>query len=136
MAACRIHAVTSDGVHGHLAEVRAESQPGPPVITFSGVPATSQAQTRDRIRAAIINNGISWPDQRLTVRVTPAPPPGQHASLDLAIAVAVLTAAGHTHCPPPEGTALFGELGLDGGLRPVPARCPRSQQRRPRAWPT
>lgn len=84
-----------------------------------GVLGDDTCTLRDRVRAAVLNGGFGWPDDGITVGLEPAqqfrPSPG----LDLAIAVAILTASGIV---PPEaiaGRMFTAELGLDGHLRPV-----------------
>ncbi|MGW2951533.1 magnesium chelatase domain-containing protein [Streptomyces eurythermus] len=72
-------------------------------------------ETRDRVRAAILNAGYDWPDGQLTVDLHGAGEPGSVA--DLAIACAILAAAGHIAPAALKRTALLGELGLDGRVR-------------------
>jgi DNA processing protein len=98
-----------------LVDVEASIGSGPADLDIRGLRAGAARETRDRIRAAIINSGLPWPSQAITVTLTPAV---SGASLDLAIAVAILSAVGAL--PEPGSQHLFlAELGLDGALRPV-----------------
>jgi len=111
------------GAEGHLAQVAASrSGTGQDPARLEGLPQISVRETRDRVRAAVVNSALPWPGG-VTVTVRPASLPSHGGSLDLAIAVAVLTAAGTVSRLP--GRCLFyGELGLDGSLRPVPGVLP------------
>src|SRR6202042_879278 len=80
---------------------------------------TALREARDRIRAAIVNSGEEWPQRRITVGLSPASLPKRGSWFDLAIAIGVLTAAGKVPRAAVDGVMFFGELGLDGRLRPV-----------------
>ncbi|GLW98252.1 ATP-binding protein [Microtetraspora sp. NBRC 16547] len=107
------------GVTGHILDIEADAGAGPPELHLIGLPERSVWPARDRIRAAILNSGIAWPDARVTLSVCPDAMPVYDSAADLALAVAFLAATGHV---PPErlaGTVFLGELGLNGGIRPV-----------------
>ncbi len=79
------------------------------------------------MRAAVLNTaGLSWPDRRITVNVAPAGTRRLDPGFDLAVAVAVLAADGQVPFDAIHGrVAVFGELGLDGSVRPVRGLIPR-----------
>lgn len=108
------------GVQAHLIETEAHLASGLPGFTVVGLPDPSVSESRDRVRAAIVNSGLKWPDQRITVGLSPASLPKHGAGLDLAVALAILAAAGEV---PPDALremAVIGELSLDGRVRVVP----------------
>jgi magnesium chelatase family protein len=107
------------GVGGHSVETEAVISNGPPAFSIAGLPETSVRETRDRIRAAILNSGQPWPAGSVTVNLLPASLPKHGAGLDLAIAVAVLTAAAAVPASAADKCVFVAELGLDGSLRPV-----------------
>jgi magnesium chelatase family protein len=111
------------GVEGHLVEVEADIARGLPATILTGLPDTVLRETRDRVRAAIINSGERWPGTKITVGLSPAVLPKRGSAYDLAIAVAIMTANGDLPAPP-ETTMFLAELGLDGRLRPVPGVLP------------
>ncbi|WP_322752122.1 MULTISPECIES: YifB family Mg chelatase-like AAA ATPase [unclassified Frankia] len=119
MPLARAFSVAIVGVHGHLVEVEADLANGLPAITLVGLPDAALHEAKDRIRAAIVNSGQAWPNQRITVGLFPATLPKSGSGFDVAMAAAVLGAAATV---PPEslrGRVLLGELALDGRLRPV-----------------
>lgn len=121
-----IPAVTATAPH---LQVLAHVHHGPPGLTLTGLPEDAAECTRDRVRAAIINSGFTWPDDPITVRVTPAGPHSADSGLDVAFALAVLAASDQLAAHLVTDTVCVGELGLDGGLRPtreVPARLSRA----------
>ena len=89
-----------------------------------GLPDTALREARDRIRAAIVNSGESWPQQKITVGLSPASLPKRGSGFDLAIAVAIMTANNALPLSAPAGKMFLAELGLDGRLRPVPGVLP------------
>jgi len=107
------------GVEGHLVEVEADLSPGLPAIVLTGLPDTALHEARDRVRAAVVNSGQTWPNRRITVNLLPASLPKHGSAFDLAIACALLAGAGELPSAPLEGAVLLGELGLDGAVRPI-----------------
>ncbi|MPV49601.1 YifB family Mg chelatase-like AAA ATPase [Pseudactinotalea sp. HY160] len=110
-------AVSLVGLQGDIVGVEAQVSDGLPQFRIVGLPDTTLAEARDRVRAAIQSTGLTWALRRITVGLTPAELPKSGSIFDLAIAVAVLRAQGslpgggeHVH---------LGELGLDGALHPV-----------------
>ncbi|MBO4161504.1 MULTISPECIES: YifB family Mg chelatase-like AAA ATPase [Micromonospora] len=119
MSYAKVHAVGLVGVTGHLVEVEADLSPGLPAVVISGLPDTALHEARDRVRAAVVNSGQRWPNRRITLNLLPATLPKYGSAFDLAIAVALLGAAGELPLLPMEGVVVLGELGLDGTVRPV-----------------
>ncbi len=119
MALARTRSVTLSGVEGHVVEVEADLADGLPGLTMVGLPDAVLHEARDRIRAAVVNSGHAWPARRITVALLPAMLPKRGSAFDLALAVAVLAAAGEIPVEPLAGLVLLGELGLDGRLRPT-----------------
>jgi magnesium chelatase family protein len=119
VAYARVRSVALLGVVGEVVIVEADLAPGLPALVVSGLPDAALWEARDRVRAAIVNSGESWPQQRITVNLLPAHLPKHGSGFDLPLAVSVLAAAGALPYAPLAGTALLGELGLDGTVRPV-----------------
>ncbi|MFI5629198.1 magnesium chelatase domain-containing protein [Streptomyces sp. NPDC051664] len=103
--------------------VKGSSVPGTATFAVDGLPVRSTTSTRDRVRAGVINSGLDWPMSNVLVKVVPIGTGGDEATsvgtsgLDLAIACAVLAAAGQLPGDCLAGVAMVGELGLDGGVR-------------------
>jgi magnesium chelatase family protein len=115
----RTSSVALVGVTGHVVEVEVDIANGLVGMILVGLPDTALREARDRIRAAITNSGEQWPQRKITVGLSPASLPKRGSWFDLAIAVGVLTAAGTVPRAASDGVMFFGELGLDGRLRPV-----------------
>ena len=124
MALARTYSVALVGVEGHLIDIEADIAQGLPATIVVGLPDTALREARDRIRAAIVNSGESWPQAKITVGLSPASLPKRGSGFDLAIAVAILAAAGGLPLSSPMGKMFLAELGLDGRLRPVPGVLP------------
>ena len=124
MALARTYSVALVGVHGHLVEVEADIASGLPATILVGLPDTALREARDRIRAAIVNSGETWPNSKITVGLSPATLPKRGSGFDLAIAVAILAAAEAVPAAGLAGKMFLAELGLDGRLRPVPGVLP------------
>lgn len=93
---------------------------GPGLDSFSIDGVSHERETLDRIRAAIINGGYDWPTGRVTVTVESVVARPLGSMHDLAIACAILGAAGHYGPNAMANVAFIGELGLDGRVRSVP----------------
>jgi magnesium chelatase family protein len=119
MTLARTTAVAVLGVDGQLVEIQADLADGLPGVTMIGLPDAALHEARDRIRAAIVNSGETWPTRRMTLALLPATLPKRGSMFDVALAVGVLAAAGAVPAEPLEDVVLLGELGLDGRLRPT-----------------
>jgi magnesium chelatase family protein len=112
------------GVEGRPVRVEVHVSEGLPGFTVVGMPDTTCREARDRVRAALLSSGLTWPQKRMTVNLAP---PGMRkvgAGLDLAIAAALLAASGQLPEGCLAGRAFVGELGLDGTVRSVPGALP------------
>lgn len=119
MGFARTCAVALVGVEGVPVEVQADLEPGVAAFTLVGLPDKSLTESRDRVRAAVVNSGVPWPQKKLTVGLSPASVPKGGSGFDIAVACAVLAAA---ECIDPRQIAsvvMIGELGLDGRVLPV-----------------
>jgi magnesium chelatase family protein len=108
------------GVDGKLVFVEVHVSNGLPGFTVVGLPDAAVRESRDRVRAALLSSGLSWPLRRVTVNLAPSGMRKGGAGLDLPIAIGVLVASGALEPREIEGLAFIGELGLDGSLRGVP----------------
>ncbi|HSI27413.1 MAG TPA: YifB family Mg chelatase-like AAA ATPase [Aeromicrobium sp.] len=113
------HSIALDGLVGRPIEVEVDVSSGMPGTILVGLADTVVNEARDRVRSAVVNSGTTWPDQRVTINLAPSSVPKSGSHFDLAIAVGVFAAKGMVPAEPLAGSALLGELALDGRLRPV-----------------
>ncbi|MFJ1736544.1 YifB family Mg chelatase-like AAA ATPase [Streptomyces sp. NPDC088254] len=119
MGFARTCSVALVGVEGVVVEVQADLEPGVAAFTLVGLPDKSLSESRDRVRAAVVNSGGEWPQKKLTVGLSPASVPKAGSGFDLAIASAVLGASERIDPRVLADIVMIGELGLDGRVRPV-----------------
>ncbi|MFK0121274.1 YifB family Mg chelatase-like AAA ATPase [Streptomyces sp. NPDC090994] len=119
MAFARTCSVALVGVEGVVVEVQADLEPGVAAFTLVGLPDKSLTESRDRVRAAVVNSGVQWPQKKLTVGLSPASVPKSGSGFDIAVAAAVLGAAERIDPRVLADIVMIGELGLDGRVRPV-----------------
>ncbi|MEV4879791.1 YifB family Mg chelatase-like AAA ATPase [Streptomyces cyaneofuscatus] len=119
MGYARACSVALVGVEGVVVEVQADLEPGVAAFTLVGLPDKSLIESRDRVRAAVVNSGAEWPQKKLTVGLSPASVPKSGSGFDLAVACAVLGAAERIDPASIADVVMIGELGLDGRVRPV-----------------
>ncbi len=124
MSYAKALAVGLVGLAGHVVEVEADLAAGLPGLTLTGLPDAALSEARDRVRAALVNSGETWPNRRITVNLLPAALPKHGSVFDVAIAVCVLAGSGMLPLAPLTGVVLLGELGLDGAVRPVRGALP------------
>jgi magnesium chelatase family protein len=108
------------GIDGYVVRIETDSSPGVPAFAIIGLPDRALNESRERVRAAIINSGFGFPPGRLLVNLAPADIRKEGPGFDLPIALALLATDEQI-----DGAALrdflaLGELALDGSIRPVP----------------
>lgn len=114
------------GVDALIVDIEVNLQPhkgendSQPVVIVVGLPDTAVRESRERIRAAIVNSGYFFPYQKTTINLAPADLRKEGASFDLPIALGILGANGDLANTENLGDTLaVGELSLDGRVRPV-----------------
>jgi len=104
------------GLEGARVEVEVDISRGLPSLIIVGLPDTAIQESKERVRAAVKNSGLLWPNARLTVNLAPADLRKEGPAYDLPIAVGILVASEQAW--PEVGDSLFiGELSLDGSVR-------------------
>ena len=115
----RARSVALVGLDGYVVDVESSINNGLPTTTIVGLPDTAVGEARERVRAAVASSGVPWPQQRVTVNLSPASLPKTGSALDLAVAAAVCAADGLPGRAALDDAVLLGELALDGGVRRV-----------------
>ncbi len=109
-----------EGVEGLAVEVEVRISSQLPRVDVVGLPEAAVRESAARVRAAIGSAGEPFPQRRVTVNLAPAGVRKSGPGLDLPIAVGILAAAGQLDAERLTARlGLFGELALDGRLRPV-----------------
>jgi magnesium chelatase family protein len=101
---------------------------GLPSLSIVGLPELAVRESKDRVRAAILNSRFDFPNRRITINLAPADLPKEGSRFDLPIALGVLAASGQLPAPALPMHEFIGELALDGGLRPVRGALPAALQ--------
>lgn len=107
------------GIDAYLVGVEADVASGLPSFSTVGLPQGAVKEGRERVVAALQNSGYTVPPKRITVNLAPADVRKEGSAFDLPIALGILAGTGQMAGARLERYALLGELGLDGGLRPV-----------------
>ena len=115
-----IASATLSGAIGCSVSVEVHVSTGLPGFAIVGLPDAAVREARDRVRAAVLSSGLSWPVRRVTVNLAPSAVRKGGAGLDLPIAVGLLVATGELPPGCADDRAFCGELGLNGSLRHVP----------------
>ncbi|HEY4422552.1 MAG TPA: YifB family Mg chelatase-like AAA ATPase, partial [Pseudonocardia sp.] len=119
MGLARAWSVTLLGVEGHVVEIEADVGGGLPGVHLLGLPDAALHESKDRVRAAIVNSGCTWPNERILLALSPATLRKAGSGFDLALACCILCTSEVVGQRSLDGTVLLGELALDGRLRPV-----------------
>ncbi len=116
----KIHTATVVGLTAVGVTVEVDVSEGLPGVTIVGLPDAAVKESKERIRAAIKNTLLGWPQSRVTVNLAPADVRKEGSAFDLPIALALLAASKQLDPDCFANTVALGELALDGTLRPVP----------------
>lgn len=112
------------GLKAFVVSLQAFISPGLPYFSIIGLPDTSLSEARERVKSACQASGFRWPETRVTVNMSPASMPKRGSSHDLAIAAAVVSAAGVIPHESLADTIVMGEVNLDGTVRPINGMLP------------
>ncbi len=116
----RVSTFAIDGVDPRQVWVEVDIRAGLPTFTIVGLGDAAVRESRDRVRAAILNSGFTFPDRRITANLAPAFLRKVGPGFDAALALGVLAASGQVPAEALAAYAVFGELSLTGALRDSP----------------
>ena len=119
-----VQTLALQGLHGLPVQVEVQVTGGVQGIFVIGLPSNAVKESRDRVRGAFHALGISLPDKRVMVNLSPADVAKDGSHYDLPIALGLLLAFGIVPADSAEGMVAMGELGLDGSIKPVAGCLP------------
>ena len=120
MSLAVVYSRALSGLNAPLVEVEVHlSRATLPAFNIVGLPDTEVKESRDRVRAAILQSGFDFPVMKITVNLAPAELPKESGRFDLPIAIGILVASGQVLGEALPQYELAGELALTGALRPV-----------------
>lgn len=114
-----VKTATIFGIDSKIISVEADISEGMPMFDMVGYLSSEVKEARERVRAALKNEGYTLPIKRITVNLSPASIRKTGAGFDLPIAVAILSAIGIINCDRLENICICGEIALDGKIQPI-----------------
>ncbi len=112
------------GLEAFCVTIESDITSGLPLMTIVGLPDNALKESRERVRLAIKNSGLTFPNGRLTVNLAPADIKKAGPSFDVAIALSILASSEQIPAESLNGYAFLGELALDGRIRPINGALP------------
>jgi len=97
---------------------------GLPKFNIVGLAETAVRESKDRVFGAIKSSGFEFPQQRITANLGPADMRKTGGRFDLAIALGILAASRQLRKNRIDDFEYYGELALNGDIRPVPGILP------------
>ncbi|MEZ5460432.1 YifB family Mg chelatase-like AAA ATPase [Dokdonella sp.] len=124
MSLAVVYSRAQEGVSAPLVTCEVHLSGGLPSTSIVGLPETAVREARDRVRAAILNCQLDYPQRKVTVGLAPADLPKDGGRFDLPIALGILAANGSIPRDILDQHEFLGELALSGELRAVSGVLP------------
>ncbi len=119
-----IHTRIPIGVHAQPVTVEVHLANGLPSFQIVGLPEKAVQESRERVRSAITNSQLEFPQRRITVNLAPADIPKEGGGFDLPIAMGILQASAQIPENSLDDMEFIGELALSGNIRAVKGILP------------
>lgn len=113
-----------NGIDAAPVTVEVHLSNGLPAFSIVGLPEAAVRESKDRVRAAIINSNFDFPARKITVNLAPADLPKDGGRYDLPIALGILAASGQIDKSVLNQYEFHGELALSGALRKITGSLP------------
>lgn len=120
----RVKTVAFQGIEARPVDVQVQIGPGVHAFTVVGLPDKAVAESRERVRAALVASGLALPAKRITINLAPADLPKEGSHYDLPIALGLMAAMGGLPVDQLQDYLVLGELALDGTVAPVAGVLP------------
>lgn len=124
MQLATVHTRALNGINAATVSVEVHLSNGLPAFSIVGLPEAAVRESKDRVRAAIINSNFEFPARRITVNLAPADLPKEGGRYDLPIALGILAASGQVNKTGLDQYEFHGELALSGLLREINGSLP------------
>ncbi len=119
MSLAVVYSRAQEGITAPLVTVEVHLANGLPGLSIVGLPETTVKESKDRVRAALLNARFEFPMRRITVNLAPADLPKEGGRFDLPIALGILAASGQIPEEQLNRHEFIGELALTGELRAI-----------------
>jgi magnesium chelatase family protein len=120
----RVSTVAFEGIEARAVDVQVQISGGNVVFMIVGLADKAVAESRERVRSALIASGLALPAKRITVNLAPADLPKEGSHYDLPIALGVMAAIGAIPADALAGFTVLGELARDGSITSVAGVLP------------
>ena len=120
----RVATVAFEGIEAQPVDAQVQISSGNVAFTVVGLADKAVAESRERVRAALVASGLALPARRITVNLAPADLPKEGSHYDLPIALGVMAAIGAIPADALAGYTVLGELALDGAITAVAGALP------------
>ncbi len=117
----KVYSIFTHSLDANLVEVEVDVGAGIPSLIIVGLPDKSVEEAKERVKLAIRNSGLDFPDKKIIVNLAPADQKKEGPLYDLPIAIGILAATGMIDGEKLKKTILLGELSLSGEIKPVRA---------------
>lgn len=128
MSLAKIYSRAQVGIHSPQVTIEVHLSNGLPSLSIVGLADTEVKESKDRVRAALLNSQFDFPARRITISLAPADLPKEGSRFDLAIAIGILAASGQIPVEKLEHIEFIGELALSGELREIRGVLPAAVQ--------
>ena len=126
MSISKVYSAQLSGLNAHIVTIEVDLSNGLHAFTVVGLADKAVDEAKDRISAAIKNNGYTSPkqkNQKVVISLAPADLRKEGTAFDLGMALAYLSASGDVEFDS-EKKLFLGELSLEGNLRKIPGILP------------
>src|SRR5437660_11615632 len=120
----RVTTMAFEGVETRPVDVQVHIASGIVAFNVVGLGDKAVAESRERVRSALVASGLALPAKRITVNLAPADLPKEGSHYDLPIALGLMAAIGAIASDALSGFCVLGELGLDGSIAAVAGVLP------------
>jgi len=128
MSLATVYSRAQIGINSPQVTIEVHLSNGLPALSIVGLADVEVKESKDRVRAALINSQFEFPARRITISLAPADLPKEGSRFDLPIAIGILAASGQIPIEKLEKFEFIGELALSGELREIRGVLPASVQ--------
>ena len=128
MSLATVNSRAQVGINAPQVTIEVHLSNGLPGLSIVGLADVEVKESKDRVRAALINSQFDFPARRITINLAPADLPKEGSRFDLPIAIGILAASGQIPIDKLEQYEFIGELALSGELREIRGVLPAAVQ--------